>query len=156
MTTIAYRDGTLAADTRAVSGDHRPMGHQQKIFRTNDGGMVGVATAHPGLTEEIALWLAADKHSDREPQIGDRNFEMLEVTPDGLVLYYCNNFTPAGPLTGAYFAIGSGAEYAIGAMAMGATAEEGVIIAAANDPYTRAPIQKLSIEIEEAEDVDAE
>lgn len=154
MTTICYRDGQLAADTRAYSGGSRPIGHKQKIGMVQlSGGEIlafGISTAHPGLSEELRAWLGNEKSPDYDPGPG-REFEMLEVRDDGTVFYYQSSLTPSGPLEADYFAIGSGAEYALGALAHGATAQEAVEAASQHDVWTKAPIQFINVPLVGAE-----
>lgn len=143
MTTIVYRDGKMAADTRAYSGSTTPIGEKFKIevIEYSDGSksIVGVSTPAPGLSEEIRRWFASEKHPDFEPQgIGSdrRGFEAIEVTEDGEIFFYNDNFTPSGPLMTDWIAIGSGKDYAVGALSMGATAEEAVGVAINCDAWT--------------------
>ena len=65
---------------------------------------------------------------------------------DGHRVYFidCNGL--AEDITGVPWAIGSGREYAIGAMAQGADAEQAVAIAARFDPYTGGAIKTVPIE----------
>lgn len=144
MTTICYRDGILAGDTRAYSGDKQPIGHKIKIAqaRQSSGAVVsfGISTPHPGFSEEIRHWVANDRSPDAEPP-GGRDFNMLLIDEQGDVYFYASSFVPSGPLWADYYAIGSGAEYALGAMAHGATAREAVEAAAQLDVWTGAPIQ---------------
>ena len=149
MTTIVFRDGVLAADTRAYSGDRSPIGFKQKIFqvRNSDGTLatVGISTPNPGFSEEIRNWFVNEKHMDAQPEVRDRGFSALEITADGEVFYYSDNFTGSGPLTADWFAIGSGQDFAIGALEMGATAQEAVQIALQNDPWTGGVVQHIII-----------
>lgn len=162
MTTIAYRNGFLAADTRAYSGGPQPMGQKQKINRVqNSDGLYssfGISTAHPGLSEEVRDWFLSDKETDHEPVLNGRSFEALEILSDGRIFYYHDSFVPAGPLTGEYFAIGTGSEYALGAMALGASATEAVQIGAQFDAWTGGVVQHVSVfpdqEVEEVKEIE--
>ncbi|NKX37344.1 peptidase S14 [Rhodobacteraceae bacterium R_SAG4] len=156
MTTIVYRDGYIAADTRAYSGGSQPMGQKQKINRVqfSDGTLVsfGISTPHPGLSEEIRDWFASEKSGDAEPNLNGRGFDCIEVRSDGSVYFYNDSFIPTGPLAGDYFAIGSGAEYALGAMAMGADAARAVQVAAEFDVWTGGVVQHVCAFPEEPDD----
>jgi hypothetical protein len=145
MTTIAYKDGVLAADTRAFSGSSQPMGQKQKIYRIKHGSIFGVSTPCPGLSEEIKNWFVEAKNLDHEPQLHGREFDMLEIDRAGQVFFYHNSFMPAGPLTAEYFAIGSGAEYALGAMGYGASAVDAVAVASAHDVWTGPTVTMIEI-----------
>ncbi|MTH61180.1 hypothetical protein [Paracoccus litorisediminis] len=145
MTTIVYRDGVLASDTRAYSGHATPIGTKRKIHRRRDGAMFGVSTAAPGLSEQVARWYLDDKNMDLLPQLGPEDgFDMLEIDKDGQVFIYHDSIHPTGPLTAPYFTVGSGANYAIGALEMGASAVEAVRVAITNDPWTGGHIETLT------------
>lgn len=154
MTTIVYRDGILAADTRAYAGDSNPIGTKQKIYSLlDDNGMrisFGISTAAPGLSEEIRNWFFKDRHPDFEPQLGERGFTALEIRGDE-VYYYKDSFTPSGPLTADYFAIGSGQSFALGALTMGADARTAVEVAGMNDIWTNDKIVHI-VHAEHVED----
>lgn len=49
MTTIVYRAGTMAADSRAWGFDKAFIGEKTKVFRLDDGRLLGVSTAVIGL-----------------------------------------------------------------------------------------------------------
>ena len=138
MTTIVYRDGILAADSRAYSGHSAPVGFKRKIYgRERDGAMIGVSSTCPGLSEQIAAWFLDDKNPDREPSWpGDAGFDAIEIDAEGDVFFYGGTLHPTGPLSAPYFAIGSGAEYALGAMLMGANAMEAVQAGITFDPWS--------------------
>lgn len=147
MTTIVWRDGTLAADTRAYSGSPTPIGYKRKIFEGPDGSLYGISTPQPGFSEQIAAWLMApvDEKADTMPQMAEKGFQALEITPEGDVYYYCDSFHPSGPLMGPWFAIGSGEDYAVGALRMGATAEEAVEVGMEFDPWTGGDVVRLRL-----------
>lgn len=151
MTTIAYRDGIMAADSRAFSGGSTPIGFKRKLFEMPDGSVVGVSTNQPGLGEWFVDWLSGkiseDPHNIREPVLqGNTEFTALHVTPLGNVFFYHDSLYPSGPLTDEFFAIGSGDRYAIGAMLMGASAVRAVEIAMQVDPWTDGEIVRVKIE----------
>lgn len=135
MTTIALRHGILASDSRAYSGGSTPIGFKQKIWQLDDGTMFGISTVHPGLSEQVAAWIASGQDRDHLPPV-DPNFTAILVDPDGQVFISIDSYFFTGPLTGEYFAIGSGDHYALGAMAMGAGAVEAVEIAMLHDAWT--------------------
>ena len=138
MTTIACRDGEMAADTQCT-GDYTL--RMQKIFRLSDGGIIGMA----GKTTEAyaaAKWMIDGEKGDA-PEF--KGASLLILRPDGELLMADNEF-PAFPLLDRMGAIGSGAQAAMVAMQSGATAAAAVKIAAKIDPYTSEPIQLLALE----------
>lgn len=79
----------------------------------------------------------------QDPDLNEDDFSVLELTRRGMYLW--------GPtvirleIHEAVFAIGSGAAYALGAMAAGATPEEAIAIAAHWDTGTRPPVETLKL-----------
>lgn len=142
MTTIAYRDGVLAADSLISSGTMRA-GHMTKIARCPAGWIGGVS----GGLEAISLfaeWLRTGRVGEC-PSLGENSDGVL-VRPDGTVFYV----GPRGSLSQVradFVAIGSGEKVAVGAMAMGADARRAVEVAAEHDTATGGEIVTLALEI---------
>lgn len=150
MTTIAYRNGIMAADSRAYAGSKIPIGTKLKITACDVEGvpfLVGVSTSSPGFGEMVLNWFAAGHNVHDGPPIPDGGFTLLAVDAAGQGYYANDAWTLSGPLTADWWAIGSGDGYAIGALAMGASAYEAVKIACANDPWTGGAIHTLSFDI---------
>lgn len=143
MTTIAYRDGVMAADTRAYGGDKTPVGWKQKIRLLESGTLIGCSSNTPGQPEAVLAWFERGADQADRPQFGECKFRFIAVRPDGTALLGENSFFLAGPLQGDYFAIGSGEEFALGALFMGATAEQAVRAAAALDVWTGGDVTVL-------------
>ncbi|SCW95543.1 hypothetical protein [Ancylobacter rudongensis] len=142
MSTIAYRAGVMAADTRAYSGSKVPIGNKVKIWRIEGGALIGVATAKPGQGEMFVQWVrdGADPHN---APTSAPDFEALLVRPNGEALFFYDSFLPSGPLIAPYFAIGSGSQYALGALAVGAGAEAAVAAAVELDQFTGGLVTRL-------------
>lgn len=134
MTTIAYRDGVMAGDSRAYSGNRAPIGNKVKVERLRDGTLLGVSSTVPGGAETVRRWW-----DDRDLDLPSA-FSLLAVKPNGDVYYASDTPHLSGPLRAPFFAIGSGNELALGAMEMGAAAVEAVRAAAKHDPWTGLPI----------------
>ena len=151
MTTIVYRDGVLAADTRAYSGGHTPIGKKSKIRRLADGSLVGVSSTEPGVGEAI-IGALQDHDSVLEARddllaLGDKlRLQGLLVRPNGDVFYFSDSPYPSGPLRDEFFAIGSGQEYALGALSVGVSAKEAVKVASLHDAWTNDEIEVLEIQ----------
>ncbi len=151
MSTIVYRDGVLAADTRAYSGNLSPVGQKNKIRRFSDGTLVGCSTAKVGVSERLFRWVhecIEEFGSLTDPRIQDPrgdfgSFTMIAV--DGKMRAYLFNdgFCPSGPLTAPYFAIGSGRDFALGAMRHGACALDAARVACGLDVWSDLPITAL-------------
>ena len=141
MTTIAYRDGILVADTVANRGGLLT-GGITKIFRLDDGRLFGAAGG-AGYNGAFLRWAAAGCKGDPpEAKAEDNSWDTgLIFLPDGELIIYepGGHFSQRPP----YYAIGSGKEIAAGAMWAGASAEQAVMAAVEHDPYTRAPLTIL-------------
>lgn len=141
MTTIVYRDGKMAADSRAYAGDKHPIGNKVKIRRLKDGTLIGCSTTIPGGGEAVLDFFEKGRPADfTVPE----SFTFLMAKPNGEVFYATDSDFLSGPLTGDFFAIGSGEAYAHGALEMGATAVEAVRVACKCDTFTALPIYEIS------------
>jgi 20S proteasome alpha/beta subunit len=132
MTTIAWRDGILAADSRSMVGGWIEPHWVQKIFRMPDSRLVAI-TGNQAEARKLVNWLRERDRQDHADQpTGDcraivmHTDKRVQVYEDG-----CSYFA-----TGSIGAYGSGAPAALGALHAGATAEEAIRIAALLDPNT--------------------
>ena len=150
MTTIAYRDGLLAADSRVTvdsdSGGAR-MFRCQKLYRvkTSDGtdAVVGLAG---GAFDGLAFldWLVSeDKHPPTRLLEGGADFTALMLNKHGLFEY--DKWCRPDRVLEKFYAVGSGAKAALGALHMGASAEKAVKIACKIDPYSAPPIVVMGL-----------
>lgn len=144
MTTITYRDGVLASDSRETStngevGDDGYVVNDRckKVYRLPDGRLFAAAHA----TEDGERLLLALRNNQTPPALED--VCALLINHDGTVLMYEGHIwiKQHGP----YFAIGSGARFALGAMKVGASAVKAATVGAAMDPYSGGPIQVLKL-----------
>lgn len=125
MTTIAYRDGVMAADTLA-SSDGIPC-RCTKLFRLDDGRVVGFA----GNVEASRLFLEWLRIGGNKPSLTDadrKSFHALVMHPDGHVDEWETDRVGV-TLEDPFYAIGSGRMAALAAMHMGANAVEAIEIA---------------------------
>jgi hypothetical protein len=128
MTTIAWDGKTLAADRR-MAGWMTAC----KIFPLADGRVMAGAGYMDDLAE-VAAWLNSGADDRDEPSIDhDDDFFLLD---GGKCYWLTMPFLRPLPVQEGYAAIGSGAPYALAAMACGKTAVEAVEIAAMFDPHT--------------------
>lgn len=141
MTTIAFKDGILAADSRSTSNYYDRVHRCQKLFRktTKDGAEVIIATAGenaPGLV--FVEWYGSGKKPPLKLLDGDADFCCLVLTKKGLFEFdkWCHGEEVMDP----FYAVGCGATAALGAMHAGATAEQAVEIACRIDPFTGPPV----------------
>lgn len=92
VTTIAYRWGVLAADSRAMLGGWKAPYEVTKLFRLPDGSVAGVCG---GLADSEAFirWLAEGEPEDGRPTIEDST--VVRLLKDGsLIIYECGGSFP--------------------------------------------------------------
>lgn len=135
MSVIVYKDGILAADSLWTSSGLKGLVHhrQPKIALTHDGqGMIGFCGSLGWEPTIKRLW---EKMKDPMDAIGSRVFIQALGDQDwGALLIYGNTVMEAGEANPAHLvrdpvAIGSGADLALGAMAMGASARIAAYVA---------------------------
>jgi len=143
VSVVAYKDGILAADTRAYGGRGQTSpGSKSKIHRLADGTRVGIVSATPGEPERFLDWMKAGE--DRTAWTGDKpDLRALIIRPNGEVFLAEDSIWWSGPIDCQSYAIGSGSDFALGAMAMGATAKQAVYVACDFDSNSGPPVQTL-------------
>jgi ATP-dependent protease HslVU (ClpYQ) peptidase subunit len=146
MTTIAYKAGVMAADTRAYAGFNTVLGHKTKIRRLGDGTLIGCSTNLVGFGESVLDWFATGGTFEDAPKADEMKFSFIAVKPSGDGFYACDSFRLSGPIHAECFAIGSGEALAHGAMRAGASAKQAVEIAAECDVWTGLPVVTITHE----------
>lgn len=143
MTTIAYRNGTMAADS-ACFDSSLYQGEVEKLWTLPQIGLIGCC-GEIGAMIQFVDWLRADCDRKRKPDLPDDcDFESILVNPDGEVVHYDRHLVPIRVANDIH-AIGSGRKLALGAMMAGASAEEAVKIACHYDMVTREPIRTIRL-----------
>jgi hypothetical protein len=153
MTTIAYRNGVLAADSRCTYEDPSA-GTQvfkcEKLFRKSipnaEGQMEEVILATQGETFSGMLfvdWYGSGKEPPELLIHGDAEFTVLILKKDGL--YEVDRWCRPIKVLEDFYAVGSGSKAAMGAMFMGADAAKAVDVACKIDPYSALPIVTMSL-----------
>jgi len=136
MTTIAYREGILAADRLSVQGSTKS--RCTKLFKI-DGHAIGVAG-------ELACgllfieWFSGGMRGDCP--LNDQTTALVLNLSTG----DCRQWESPGAgilVEDEFAAIGSGAGFAYGAMEMGADARQAVRIASKYDVYTGGSVQVI-------------
>lgn len=144
MTTIAYKNGVLAADKQAQWGSFaHPV---TKIRRMKDGSVAG-GSGELTFVLQMFEWLDAGAEPGTFPK-DQRDKDdwqpILVVRPTGQILLYERTPYPVvseGPM----FAIGSGRDYALMAMHLGKSAPEAVELASRFDRGTGSQVDTLTI-----------
>jgi hypothetical protein len=144
MTTIAYRSGVIAADSRTTT--HTEEGGSrvfrcEKLYRKFPGHPDEVILGTAGETFSSLVfvdWYGTGKKRPSELIDGDADFTVLAFTRKGLFEY--DKWCRGERILNSFYAVGSGAKAAMGAMHMGASAQKAVEIACRIDPFSAPPI----------------
>lgn len=148
MTTIAYKNGELAFDSLVTAGND-VIGYTKKGFKI--GPYIFAGCGNPEFLQEFTDWVRADFKEESAPCLAvtsEISSEIFLVHSDNRnqVVRYTEHLIPIvyEKLRGGHgFATGSGANYALGAMAAGASAQQSCIIAAKYDLGTGGRIRVL-------------
>jgi ATP-dependent protease HslVU (ClpYQ) peptidase subunit len=143
MTTIAFRDGLVAADSALSNGNTITIGATKIAKRPSDGAIIA-ATGSSAYNAAFMRWALADEPDEKQPKRPDDNTRALIYKAGTIWIFESTEPSPPYQHDAPYYAAGSGMDFAIGAMAMGATAEQAVEVAVKHDAYTRGPIIVLS------------
>lgn len=142
MTTIAYKDGLVAYDTRACSGDFIMEDNYEKRIVVEDHSFF-IAGAISDNDNFIECYL-----SEAEPK-EDNDNAALVVTPDGELWvaaidgrygFWKRKLNLKNPYT-----MGSGGQYALAAMDLGLTAVESVKYAMTRDCKTGGKVKTYKV-----------
>lgn len=158
MTTIAYRDGIMAAEGKMTLGDMVIKLDTEKVFWVNNH-LVGVCGRARAINTFVT-WLQkmTDYHIVNQ-EVGelvdlvppaledDEGYSALVVTPSRQVLMYEGN-TPIDMGLDVPMSVGSGSYFALAAMKAGNSAEEAVKVACELDVYSGGEITVVQLEDE--------
>lgn len=139
MTTVAYKNGVIAGDTQ-ITGNGTRMGFATKIGRRN--GILYGASGSLSIAQDFLAWVAGGMVG--EPPSMSGPFDgygngMVAWGPHVVTFNRCGIDVIRAP----YFAIGSGWELALGAMAAGKSAEQAIKIAMLHDTHTGGKVMSL-------------
>ena len=145
MTTIAYRSGIMASDSRVTEDTFIAMSNYPKIHKLKDGSIVGSCGSLSQITDLLAELKKESKFNSKKTYSYE-DVGCLVVTPNKELWYYSHEMDHFIQLHGCeHYAIGSGAHFALGALSMGATAKQAVEIAITYDAGSGGKIQTLSV-----------
>lgn len=138
MTTIAacFSKKQIAADSMCSGETDHYLVEKLRVGKSSVFGAAG------DWDKILAFYNAIDKGEDLD---GEISIDVIELRHDGIWVY-SDSIIPA-KIKNDFFAIGSGAPYAIAAMHLGKTPKEAVEIAALYDPGTRGPIDVADLVI---------
>jgi hypothetical protein len=155
MTTIAVRSGCIAADSRTTT--HTEEGGS-RVFRCEKLYRKRVATPETGGVEDDVIlatagetfsalvfvdWYGSGKDKPGELIDGDADFSVLVLSRKGLFEF--DRWCRGEKILDRFYAVGSGAKAALGAMHMGATATKAVYVACKIDPFSAPPVTTWSL-----------
>lgn len=150
MTSIAYRDGVIAADSRetyCTEAGGSTVNRCEKLFRKRVGRREIIIGTAGG---SYAGMIFVDWYGSGKP-IPDVLHDLdLEEDFDVLILdrskvYVCNHLCRPVEVIEPFVAIGSGRKAALAAMHCGRSAREAVRIACLLDPYSAPPIVTMRL-----------
>ena len=143
MTTIAFRDGVLAADSMSTYGGVR-LCNEMKLHRIR-GAIIGLAGGSAGIA--FLDWYrdgARPLKFNEYPNFGDDSYCALVLTKKGLFLSDGN--LRLDQVFDPFFAIGSGKGEAMAAMHCGKTAVQAVRIACRVDSQTGGRVRYMRLD----------
>lgn len=138
MTTIVYRNGVLAADSQTTRNGSICAGEVDKVHVLEDGRLA----AFSGEVGAGSNFLRALKAGDDLPDLAGDAIVVV-VQKDGTVHVHQDDLWFAE--TGEFFAWGTGLAPALGALHVGATAEEAVAAACKVDPNSGGRVHAVRI-----------
>lgn len=120
MTCIAYKDGVIAADSMSVMDEFVKHLDEIKVAKRK-GHLFGLAGDMMPSLDVVIKWYFT---KERKP-LKNYDFELLVITPSHSIHQY-DNKGRCDNIQGTFYAVGTGREFAIGAMECGAGAEAAV------------------------------
>lgn len=123
MTVLVYRDGVMCSDSQ-ISANGTRLGSMKKVYR-NKNWVLGVAGSCSGM-QEIVDWFHNGMPVD-SPRIAESCAAIL-VDPSGKVFHVEESLVPY-EVDSEFHVQGIGYEIALGALAMGASAEDATKVA---------------------------
>ena len=127
----------MAADKRITGG---PMFRSTKLFRVN-GSILGIA----GNAEQARRFVEWRRTPEAKPTFVETcSIEVLELSADGSLTWWGSEMVGV-PIEDDFYAIGSGASLALGALSMGATPKQAIGVAARWDSGTGSEIQTMAL-----------
>lgn len=143
MTTIAWDGESIAADRRVCGSSIMSLG---KLFKLPDGSVLAGAGDYAEVVEVVA-WVMGGCDPDARPRFSENSegSSLLLARPDGKAYWLTWPYLRQVEINEPFAAEGSGCQFALGAMAMGATARRAVQIAAKFDPFTGGGVNVIKV-----------
>ena len=144
MTIIATDGYSISADSRCTGPSGIIQRPWTKIFPLPDGSAIGCCGS-AALATILIEWITfSGETADLRPSfISEDDFEAIRLYPNGNLFSYGPHCLPeAVPFP---YAIGSGSQYAIGALEAGASPQRAVEITTVYDPSCGPPVETLVV-----------
>lgn len=146
MTTLAYRDGILAADSQLTVGDVK-LTTTNKILILNDETILAAA----GYDDDIARASIFFSREDWVQDIGSDKTPVIKRDFEAFLFYRGLMYVTDKPLvptlmTSEFYSLGSGWQLAYAAMVLGRSAVAAVRFAGQHDIYTNQEIRWINVE----------
>lgn len=147
MTTIAYKDGILAVDSRETihteAGGTRVFNNCIKAQHDEEKNIIVAHCGDSAEAQQAQDWYLS-KGRKKKPEFEEGvDFALYILKKKGL--FYMGANLHEIQLHEEYYADGSGVKIALGAMYAGASAVDAVEAAAEHDPYTGGKIRAYSL-----------
>lgn len=140
MTTIVVTDHHVACDSRTLADGVIVSTKMPKVIEMC-GRLFGI-TGDTVMLHPVASWIVAGASVDAHPK-GDWTVVEAGIGFSHLVQYWTSD-SPYPIVVETPFAMGSGEQFAYGALDVGVTAEEAVKAAIKRDPKSSGPVQVFS------------
>lgn len=150
MTTIAYKDGIIAWDGLITSGNRKIGDDHRKVYSVNKQ-VLGYDVIYIGLSgcSSAKHFLIGEELSYKTKVPDNLYFNAIAVTYNGGVIYLDSeegeDILHINFIDSDFASVGSGSEFAMGAMKFGASASEAVLIASELDISTGGTISSLKL-----------
>jgi hypothetical protein len=139
MTTIVATRTLMVSDSRISEGNAHF--HSPKLFRSGDS-ILGLCGDWEDALKFLE-WFNEGADLNAAPDYDDNTFDALELNHEGL--YAWDKGLRRVPILNPYYAVGSGAQAALGALYMGATPAQAIEAASLIDLFTSGPLQQFHL-----------
>lgn len=140
MTIVTYRDGVMAADTGAFDSFDCYTGKVRKLLHHKSGALIGVCGTMSLATKYLAAVFKTNNPLEVDIPFDDNGAVLIVVGPDEV--YHASERGHV-QLFAPFYAMGSGAPMALGAMHAGAGPVRAAEIACLVDAHCRGPIETI-------------
>lgn len=145
MTTVAWKDGILAADSQVTQDDVKYLSADKITIINKDLVISGAGDSNECLRME--RWFKSvgadwEEQIDKKPQV-KKTYEAIVISKGRPYTIYRDG--PPEPIAHPFYAIGSGWKFAMAAMYLGKSATEAVLLASQFDVNTNDRIRYINV-----------